>query len=169
MASSSQSGKRMIAAGRLRSFISKDKRIAVLLVFSCLAIPAWAAQPIAASVKTVQGSSVIVRGTETIPVREGMHLLASDLLQTSTDGRLGIIFQDGTRISLGPRTDVKIDRFVFQPASEKFDFMLRLVRGVLVYISGKISQLSPGSVSVETPTCVIGLRGTYFAISIDEP
>jgi hypothetical protein len=139
------------------------------LVFGCLAFPAWAAPPIAASVKTAQGNSVIVRGAETIPVREGMHLFANDILQTSADGRLGVIFQDGTRISLGPRTEVKIDRFIYEPAGSRLALLLRIARGVMVYVSGKISQLSPESVGVETPTCVIGLRGTYFAISIDEP
>ena len=140
----------------------------MLFVAVCLSPPAWAVQKIAASIKTIQGSSVVIRGAQTIPAYKGMHLLTSDLLQTSADGLMGVLFQDGTRISLGPHTEVRIDHFLYEPAEGKLGLLLRIARGVLVYVSGKISQLSSGSVSVETPSCVIGLRGTHFAISIDE-
>ncbi|SPE29144.1 conserved hypothetical protein [Candidatus Sulfopaludibacter sp. SbA6] len=96
-----------------------------------------------------------------------MHLLLNDILQTSADGLLGVILQDGTRISIGPNTELKIDRFLYEPAEGKFGLLLRLGRGVLAYISGKIAQFSPDSVTVETPVGVLGLRGTHFAVSIE--
>ena len=140
----------------------------VLLIFAAaLALPAWSADPIAASVKTVQGKCVIHRGTETIPVQEGMHLLVSDVVETPGDGRVGIIFQDGTRISAGPGTEVKIESFVYEPVDGKFGLLLRLARGVLAYVSGKIAQFSPGSVTVQTPAGIVGLRGTHFAITTE--
>jgi hypothetical protein len=132
-----------------------------------LAFSARGAETIAGSVKTAQGSSVVHRGADTIPIKEGMHLLVNDVLQTSADGRLGVILQDGTRIALGPGSEVKIDRFVYDPAGGKFDLLLRLVRGALAYVSGKIAQFSPESVSVQTPVAAVGLRGTHFAISIE--
>ena len=96
-----------------------------------------------------------------------MHLLVDDLLQTSADGRLGVIFQDGTRISVGPGTELKIDRFVYEPVNGKFGLLLRLARGVLTYVSGKIAKFSPESVGVQTPVGIVGLRGTHFAVSIE--
>ena len=100
------------------------------------------------SVKTAQGGAVVRRGTESIPVREGMHLLLNDILQTAADGRLGAILQDGTRISLGPNTELKIDGFIYAPADGKFSLLLRLGRGMLAYSSGRIAQFSPESVTV---------------------
>lgn len=119
------------------------------------------------SVKSVQGNSVIRRASGSIPATEGMHLLLNDVLVTSTDGRMGAILGDGTRISLGPNTELAVDRFVYQPAEGKFAMLLRLTQGVLAYISGRIARLSPQSVTVETPVGVIGLRGTKFAVSIE--
>src|SRR5262245_50995725 len=112
---------------------------------------------------------MVRRGTETSPVRAGMPLLLNDVLQTSADGRLSIFLEDGTRIALGPNTELKIDQFVYQPIEGKFGMLLRLGRGMLAYISGRIARFSPGSVSVETPVGVIGLRGTSFAVSLDLP
>jgi hypothetical protein len=119
------------------------------------------------SVKSVQGNAVVRRGSGTIPASEGMHLVLNDVLATSADGRLGAILGDGTRLSLGPNTELTIDRFVYDPAEGKFGLLLRLGRGLLAYISGKIAKFAPQSVTVETPVGVIGLRGTKFAVSIE--
>jgi len=141
------------------------KTVCLFLVFSGLCL-VRAADTIVGSVKTAQGGAVVRRGTDSIPAREGMHLLLDDTLQTGADGLLGAILQDGTRISLGPNTELKIDRFLYQPSDGKFGLLLRLGRGVLAYISGRIAQFAPESVTVETPIGVLGLRGTHFAVSI---
>ena len=140
---------------------------AALLALVCLTFPVRGAESIAGSVKIAQGGAVVRRGAQTIPIREGMHLLANDILQTSGDGRVGAILQDGTRIALGPNTELTIDRFIYEPVDGKFGLLLRLARGVLAYVSGRIAQFAPDSVSVETPVCVVGLRGTHFAVSIE--
>jgi hypothetical protein len=135
-------------------------------ILVCLTFSAWGAESIVGSVKTALGGVVVRRGTETIPAREGMHLLPNDVLLTSGDGRVGAILQDGTRIGLGPNTELKIDRFVYEPAAGKFGLVLRLIKGVLDYVSGRIARLAPEAVTVETPVGVVGLRGTHFAVSI---
>jgi len=137
------------------------------LIIGTFGVTAWGAEAIAGSVKTALGASVVRRGAETLPIHEGMHLLVDDILQTSADGRLGVIFQDGTRISVGPGTEVKIDRFLYEPAVGRFALLLRLARGVLTYVSGKIAKFSPQSVSVQTPVGIVGLRGTHFAVSVE--
>jgi hypothetical protein len=147
--------------------VSAVRSACLFLALSGLAFPTRGADAVVGSVKTAQGSSVIRRGADSIPIKEGMHLLLNDILQTAADGRLGVILQDGTRISLGPNTELKVDQFVYQPVEGKFGLLLRLGRGMLAYISGRIAQFSPGSVSVETPVGVLGLRGTHFAVSIE--
>jgi len=140
---------------------------AVILILGCLSLPASGAESIVGSIKTAQGGAVVLRGTQTIPAREGMHLLVNDILQTSADGRLGAILQDGTGIGLGPNTELKIDTFLYEPADGKLGLLLRLARGVMGYFSGRIARLAPGSVTVETPVGVIGLRGTQMAVTIE--
>jgi hypothetical protein len=145
----------------------KVRRIGAIFVLVCLNGPARGAENIAGSVKTAQGGAVVRRGTATIPAQGGMHLLVNDILQTSADGRLGVILQDGTGIGLGPNTELKIDTFIYEPSAGKFGLLLRLARGVIAYFSGKIAQFAPGSVTVETPVGVIGLRGTHLAVSLE--
>lgn len=137
------------------------------LVLVCLTVSAQGAESIVGSVKTARGGVAVRRGAATIPAREGMHLFVNDVLQTSGDGQMGAILQDGTRIGLGPNSELTIDRFVYEPADGKFGLLLGLARGVLAYVSGKIARFAPESVGVETPVGVIGLRGTHFAVTIE--
>lgn len=148
----------ILPAGRIAS---------LLFVLSALTFTVRGEESVVGSVKTVQGGAVVRRGADSIAVREGMHLLLNDVLETSADGRVAAILQDGTRISLGPNTELKVDQFVYQPVEGKFALVLRLGRGVLAYISGRIAKFSPGSVSVQTPVGVLGLRGTHFAVSLE--
>jgi hypothetical protein len=147
--------------------LSAGRFICLIFGLADLTAPARGADSVIGSVKTVQGGAIVRRGPDTIRIREGTHLLLNDTLQTAADGRLGMILQDGTRISLGPNSELKVDRFVYEPVDGKFGLLLRLSRGMLAYISGKIAELSPESVSVDTPVGVLGLRGTRCAVSLD--
>ena len=147
--------------------MSAGRTACLFLILSGLTFSARGAETVVGSVKTAQGGAVVRRGVNAIPIREGMHLLLNDILQTAADGSLGVILQDGTCISLGPNTELTVDRFVYQPVDGKFGLLLRLGRGMLAYISGRIAQFSPESVSVETPVGVLGLRGTRFAVLIE--
>lgn len=139
----------------------------ILLIFA--ASCARGAAPIVGTVKTTEGGAAVRRGGQSTPCAEGMHLMSHDVLTTSANGRLGIILQDGTRISLGPNTGLSIDEFLFEPVGGRFSLLLRLARGVLAYVSGSIGRLAPGSVRIETPVATVGHRGTSFAVSIEGP
>jgi hypothetical protein len=127
----------------------------------------YGAEAIAGSVKTVQGRAQLQRGAASTALQEGMHLLPNDMLRIAADGYAGVILQDGTRLALGPNTELRIDQFIYQPAEGKFAMVLRLTRGILAYVSGKIAQFSPGSIRVETPVGIVGLRGTQFAVTLE--
>src|SRR6516165_1899754 len=47
--------------------------------------------------------------------------------------------------------------------------VLKMVRGVAAYVSGKIAQLSPDAVRVETPVATVGVRGTRFVAKVPVP
>jgi hypothetical protein len=137
-----------------------------LLIIVSLAFPCRGAEEIVGCIKTAAGGAMVVRAGQNIPATEGMHLLANDVLRTSADGHLGAILQDGTGLGLGPNTELMVDSFLYQPAEGKLALVLRLVHGVIAYFSGRIAKLAPGSVTVQTPVGVIGLRGTHMAVSL---
>ena len=128
---------------------------------------AQAGPAVAGSIKRLAGDVVIERGAGRLPAREGMHIFAHDVLETGAGASLGIILQDGTRVAMGANSRLEIDSFLYDPAAGRLGMLLRLLRGVMVYVSGKMAELAPGSVRVETPVAVVGLRGTELAISLE--
>jgi hypothetical protein len=80
-----------------------------------------------------------------------------------------VTLKDDSRISLGPNSEVRLDRFLFAPATDGVGFGLTILRGLLAYISGRIAKLSPDAVRLETPSAILGVRGTHLVIRVDTP
>ncbi len=138
----------------------------IALLVPMAALPQRAPQ-IAGSVKKLTGTATLRRGSDRVAVKEGMHILAHDAFETGAGASIGLILQDGTRVAMGENASLEIDTFLYEPSQGRFSLLLRLVRGAMVYVSGKMAQFSPGSVKVETPVGVAGLRGTEFGISLE--
>jgi hypothetical protein len=141
---------------------------AIPTLFALLAVggapaPARAADTVG-FVRSAEGAGVVRRDGQDLPARVGLPLAEGDAISTPADGRLGVLFLDDTRVGLGPATDVQIVRFRFEPKRDDLAFVLRVVRGAVAYVSGKIAALGPGQVRIETPAGVVGVRGTALAI-----
>jgi hypothetical protein len=128
---------------------------------------AFAQQPAAAGrIKVVSGSVVIVRAGGTVPAAIGGVVYQADSLRTGADGRVGITLNDDTRLSLGPGSEARLDQFIYAPAEGRVGLVVRLVQGMFAYVSGHIAKLSPDSVKLETPTAIVGVRGTTLAVRV---
>jgi hypothetical protein len=46
--------------------------------------------------------------------------------------------------------------------------VLRVVRGMAAYVSGRIAKLAPDSIRLETPAAIVGVRGTTVAMRVTE-
>jgi hypothetical protein len=122
----------------------------------------------AGRVKVASGAAFVVREGRAIAAAPGQVVFQADVLRTGSDGRLGVTLNDDTRVSLGPTTEVRIDRFAYGSADGGLGLALKFVRGVAAYVSGRIAKLSPDSVRLETPAAIVGVRGTTLAIRADE-
>jgi hypothetical protein len=119
----------------------------------------------AGHIKTVSGTAFVVRDRGVTPARPGDAIFATDTLRTA-DGSLGVTLRDDTRLSLGPNSEVKVDRYVYAPGEGGLGMVLKFVRGVAVYVSGRIAKLAPDSIRLETPSAIVGVRGTTVAIRV---
>jgi len=140
-----------------------------LVVVATSATPAFAGRlqqepPAAGRIKIASGSVFIVRAGATIPAQAGQVVFEADTLRTGADGRLGLTLKDDTRLSLGPTSEIRLDRFAYAPAEGRLGFVLNVVRGVAAYVSGRIAKLAPDSVRLETPAAIVGVRGTTVVI-----
>lgn len=126
------------------------------------------AQPSAAGrIDRLAGTAVILRAGAQVPLKAGDTVLETDVLRTGPDGRIGVTLKDDTRLSLGPASEVRLEKFLYTPAEGKIGLGLRVVRGLVAYVSGRIAKLAPDAVRLETPAAIVGVRGTTLVIQAE--
>lgn len=134
-------------------------------IFLGLAGVAMAQEEYVALFKNVSGSVKIIRAKADIIPVAGTKLMRADVVVSGPDSSGGIVFNDGTLLTLGASAEVEISRYMFKPEESKYDFSLYLKKGTAVYSAGKIGKLAPESVKLNTPRASVGVRGTRFIIS----
>ena len=128
---------------------------------------AWADDGHVGLVKNVTGHVTLARQNTTLDVVPGMTVRVADRLRSGPGSAAGIVFKDGTSVTLGASADLTVRDYLFQPAKARYAFSVYLSKGTALYASGKIAKLAPEQVKVETPTATIGVRGTHFVIQAD--
>lgn len=145
-------------------------RIAALLFcFLLFSVNAVAADEELAAVgffKAINGEVQIQRDGARNTVIAGDQIFPNDLITTGEKSSAAIIFQDGTRMTLGADSEIEIQRYTFRPRSEKYDFSLYLKKGSLIYSSGRLGKLAPEKVNLRTPRATVGIRGTRLLLSV---
>ena len=118
-------------------------------------------------VKSISGDVYLTNTTYAIKAVPNMRLNQGDFIRTGPNSNVGLIFEDDTVVSLGSNSEMSIEKFLFDPATEKLAFVAKLLQGTFSFISGQIAKLAPDQVKIETPDATLGVRGTKFLVKID--
>ena len=114
-----------------------------------------------------EGPSKITRDTGELQGAKGVGVLSMDKIQTYK-GSQRIDFIDDTKLEIEAHSRVLIDEFVFDPANDIGSMSIKAGLGTVRYASGQIAKKYKQNVKIQTPTAVIGVRGTDFTMTVDE-
>jgi hypothetical protein len=89
-----------------------------------------------------------------------------DVIITKQNSSVGMIFEDGTMVSLGENSVLSINKYLFRPSLKEFSFDIDMRKGLATYESGKMGKLAPESVKFRIPEGTIGIRGTKFYVEV---
>lgn len=120
-------------------------------------------------VKIASGKVDVERAGASRPAIAGTRLQAGDVVRTGADGAVGITMSDDSRLSAGPNSVLALDRYAYDPSTSGGQFDASLKSGSLAVASGRIAKQSPDAMRVRTPMAILGVRGTEFAVALDEP
>jgi hypothetical protein len=109
----------------------------------------------------------IQRANQTLSGAKGTGVEMNDSIKTQ-QGKVGITFEDDTRVQVNENSKLIIDDFVYDPKSKAGKLGAKIALGTVRYASGQIAKNSPQNVAVSTPTATISVRGTDFTASVDE-
>src|SRR5689334_2926437 len=125
-----------------------------LLTFAVLAALALQASPAAAQTEGIGSASTISNrvegfisgGGRTLAV--GSEVFQNELVRTGLASDAKLIFLDDTNLSVGPSSEVSLDRFVYDPDKNAGAVVVRTTRGLFRFITG--SQ-KPQNYLIATP------------------
>ncbi|MFY9143578.1 FecR family protein [Sulfuricurvum sp.] len=138
-----------------------------LFTFAILIAASVIASDEVALIKSIQGDVILKRGKEIVPAQKGGVLLEHDIIQTGTKGLIGLSFLDGTLLSVGPKSLLEIDEYLFAPSRKKFAFDVTLHKGTAAFESGRIGKLAPEKVHFKISQGIVGIRGTKFVVEAE--
>ena len=115
----------------------------------------------------VKGDVSLVREGQKNPAVVGMELKKKDSLLTKKNSLVKLIFVDKSYISIGSKSDFKIEDYFFDKKKDSLA-KFKMKKGVFRAITGKIAKISPDRFKLKTRTVTIGIRGTIFSGVIDE-
>lgn len=115
----------------------------------------------------VNALPTIQRDKSTITGSKGTGVEMNDAIKTA-QGKVGITFQDETKVQISENSKLVIDDFVYDPKSKSGKLGANVALGTVRYASGQIAKNSPQKVALNTPTATVAVRGTDFTATVDE-
>ena len=109
----------------------------------------------------------IQRANKTLAGAKGTGVEMNDSIKTQA-GKVGITFEDDTKVQVNENSRLVIDDFVYDPKTKAGKLGAKIALGTVRYASGQIAKNSPQNVALSTPTATISVRGTDFTASVDE-
>jgi FecR protein len=131
--------------------------------------PAPSSAPIGVIQTSTQGTVTVIRaGTTTpVPLDPGDTIGLNDTIETGPGSKASILFDDNTEFTLGEKTKLKVDDYVYDPDGTSNKAHYSFLQGVFQYIGGLIDQNDPAGVKIDTAYGSIGIRGTEFIAKSD--
>ncbi len=127
----------------------------------------WSSENVAI-VKNVSGEVLVKHDGAFNPIKKGGFLYVGDLLQTSDKSSVGVIFNDGTIVSLGSKSVFVVNKYHFKPSANDYAIDMGLSKGTAAVETGKIGKLAPKNFAFTVPQGTVGVRGTKFIVDIEE-
>ena len=140
------------------------KKILSLIVGVFFIITAGQAQELAIEkqlVGIVGATSGTVK-TETRELKPGDKIYLNETIYASSGSGTQILLLDQSTFTIGSDSEVVMDTFIYDPATNDGKIVASVKQGSLKVISGLISKKDPDSLTVEVPEGTLGSRGTEF-------
>jgi FecR protein len=77
-----------------------------------------------------------VAGGNTQKLSAGSEIYANQTVRTGNRGMADLVFLDSTNLSVGPRSEVRLDKFVYDRTGSAGSVVLQATRGVFRFVTG---------------------------------
>jgi len=100
--------------------------------------------------------------TETRELKAGDKIYLNETIYATEGSGTQILLLDQSTFTIGSDSEVVMDTFIYDPATNDGKIVASVKQGSLKVISGLISKKNPEALTVEVPEGTLGSRGTEF-------
>ena len=134
-----------------------------LILAGLVTVAAFAASASAAD-KVGEAVKITVRITgQAGALATGDAIHRDERLRSDASGVGAFLFEDGTKLAVGPNSSVVIDNYVYGGGNTVKNLTLGATKGTLRWISGKSGHQA---YKIQTPSGTLGVRGTAFDVYV---
>ena len=94
----------------------------------------------------------------------GSKVFYGDTIIVNEQSNAQVLFLDQTVITIGEKSELTIDEFIYDPQTNDGKFVSNIKSGTVKIITGQISKKNPDNLEVNVTTGTIGARGTEFVV-----
>jgi hypothetical protein len=112
-------------------------------------------------ITALRGDVTIKRDAKSIIAKSGTKLEKHDLIATSKNAKVQIVFSDKTIFTIGKNSTLDIADYLYdesKPKKNKVQF--NVLKGAFSSITGRIGKLNKSKFKLKTKSASIGIRGT---------
>jgi hypothetical protein len=109
-----------------------------------------------------------VRGTlggSSRALTAGSEVFTKERIRTGAESTAQILLLDKTSLTVGPRSEMTLDNFVYNPSRSTGQVVMSAIRGAFRFVSG--SQ-APQSYTIRTPVGTMGVRGSIGDVIVGQ-
>ncbi len=147
------------------------RRTASLAARLATVLLAMAATPgMATDIGSVAAVNTDVTGTPPTAAKRFLNITDDVVLDeqiiSSETGNAQLLFLDQTSLTVSPKSEIVLDRYVYDPGQGAGDIAVGMTKGVLRFIGGRITKNSEAT--VRTPITTIGIRGGIMLLVVSD-
>jgi hypothetical protein len=141
---------------------------AVLVMAILVAVPSTMSNAVTQSATIGVAASITPSaeggvGTVFQTLAPGSELHASETVRTGDAGKADLVFIDRTNLTVGPTSEIVLDKFVYDPVGSSGKVVLNTTRGAFRFVTGTQDH---SAYQINTPYGSLGVRGTAFTCEV---
>src|SRR5262245_17410975 len=157
----------MTRKSRLKASVSATALLGLSFAVASAIAPASADKVgVAAAVKPDAFSSLA--GAPQSQLNIGKSIFFNERIKTTDSGLVQVLLVDGSTFTVGPDSDLVIDKFVYDANKGTGQIAASFSKGVMRFVGGKISK-ADNAVNIKTPAGAMAVRGCIVLTQVTPP
>ncbi len=122
--------------------------------------------PVAAGAQSIGSAAAVKPDAQGggSPLQSGSSIYANETVRTGQAGVAELVFVDETKLSVGPTSVVRLDKFVYDPSKGGGKVVINASRGAYRFVTG---VQDPRNYEIKTPYATLGVRGTIVEANME--